>query len=573
MKKFLLGILVGLVFAVLATVVFLFSLLRFGESVPTVPRGATLVLRLSEGIPEKSPVRIPIPFIGTPTPLTVHEIWSTLQRAATDSRIRALVIHLGKVDAGWAKLYEIRQNILNFRRSGKPVYVYLSGPRTREYYLATAADRIYAMPEDLIDLKGLRAEVLYFKNTLDKLGIQVQVQHVGRYKDAGDMFTETSMSPATRESLGLLLDGIYSNLLQSIATGRKRTVEEIGAMIDEGPYTARQAAAKGVVDALRYEDQVYGDLKDALKSGEIKKFSFRDYIRATASEAARGQRVALIVGEGTILRGGGDDYMGTDEGFTSRAFIRMLRQVAEDKSIRGVILRVDSPGGDAFASDEMLREVQLLRSKKPMVISFSDSAASGGYYVSMTGDPILAYPTTITGSIGVLFTMVNIKGLYDKLGINREVLTRGKNAGLGDMYGPIPPEGREKIQAGLDEFYTHFVSKVAQSRNRKYEEVEPLAQGRVWLGVDAKNRGLVDHLGGLDAAVDAIRRKASLKAGERVTLVPYPPRRTLLEQLMKSTSGDTGVTEARLIDMLGFDYRVWERSGFQRLLPYQLRVQ
>jgi protease-4 len=487
--------------------------------------------------------------------------------------VKAVVIHLGRVNAGWAKLYEIREDIINFRRSGKPVYVYLSGPRTREYYLATAADRIFAMPEELIDLKGLRAEVLYFKNTLDKLGVQVQVQHVGRYKDAGDMFTETSMSPATRESLSLLLDGIYSNLLQSIATARKRSVAEIQAIIDEGPYTARQAAAKGVVDALRYEDQVYGDLKDALKAGDVKKFSFRDYIRATAGESERGQRVALIVGEGTILRGGGDDYMGTDEGFTSGAFIRMLRRVADDRNIKGVILRVDSPGGDAFASDEMLREVQLLRSKKPMVISFSDAAASGGYYVSMTGDPILAYPTTITGSIGVLFTTVNLKGLYDKLGISRETLTRGKNADLGSVYGPTPPEGRAKIQAGLEEFYSHFVTKVAQSRSRKYEEVEPLAQGRVWLGIDAKNRGLIDHLGGLDAAVDAIRKKAGFKPGEQVRLVPYPPRRTLLQQLMRSTSGDTSVLQSRLIHLLGFDYRVLEQSGFQRLLPFQVQVQ
>lgn len=573
MKKFLLGILVGLTFAVLATVIFAFSILRFGESKPTVPNGATLVLKLNGGIPEKAPVNIPIPFIGTPQPVTVQEIWSTLNRAATDSRVKALVIHLGKVDAGWAKLYELREDLLNFRKSGKPVYVYLSGPRTREYYLATAADRIYAMPEDLIDLKGLRAELLYFKNTLDKLGVQVQVQHVGRYKDAGDMFTETSMSPSTRESLGLLLDGIYGNLLQSIATGRKKSAAEVQAIIDDGPYTARQAAAKGVVDALRYEDQVYGDLKDVLKSGELKKLSFRDYIRATATDTDKGQRVALIVGEGTILRGGGADYMGTDEGFTSGAFIRMLRRVAEDKNIKGVILRIDSPGGDAFASDEMLREVQLLRSKKPMVISFSDTAASGGYYVSMTGDPILAYPTTVTGSIGVLFTSVNLKGLYDKLGINREILTRGKNADLGNMYSPLPPEGRAKLQAGLEEFYSQFVTKVAQSRNRKYEEMEPLAQGRVWLGLDAKNRGLVDQLGGLDAAVDAIRKKAGLKPGEGVTLVPYPPRRTFLEQLMKSTSGDTSVMESRLVEMLGFDYRIWAESGFQRLLPFQVQVQ
>jgi protease IV len=571
MKKFVLGIFVGLVLAVLTTVVVVLSLARLGESRPTVPGSATLVLRLEGGLPEKAPVNIPIPFIGSPTPLTVQEIWSGLQRARSDGRVKALVIHLGPLDAGWAKLQELREDLIAFRQSGKPVYVFLKGPRTREYYLASAADKVFINPEDIFDVKGLRAELLYFRNTLSKLGVEAEVMHVGRYKDAGDMWTQTSMSPETRESLGLLLDGVYSQVLQSVASGRKRSVEEVRALIDDGPYTARQAAAKGMVDALRFEDQVYGDLNSALKQNDLKKMAFREYVRALPPERDAKQRVALIVGEGAILRGSGNDAMGTDEGFTSGAFIRMLRQVAEDKSINGVILRVDSPGGDAFASDEILREVKLLRDKKPMVISMSDAAASGGYYVSMTGDPIVAYPNTITGSIGVLFTTVNLKGLYDKLGISRETLLRGKNADVGDWYGPMKPEARQKLQTGLQEFYTEFVKKVADSRRRKYEDVEPLAQGRVWLGQHAKERGLVDELGGLDRAVEAVRKKANMKAGEKVRIVAYPPRRTWLEQLMRSTSESPSV-DARLTTLLGFDYRLWLQGGYLRALPFQLVI-
>ena len=571
MKKFLLGIIVGLVFSGLAVVVIVFSFARFGEARPNIPSSGTLVLRLQGDVPEKAPVSIPIPFLGSPTPLTVPEIWGALQRAQTDGRVKALVLHLGPLDAGWAKLQELRYDLLAFRKSGRPVYVYLKGPRMREYYLASAADKVFIAPEDIFDVKGLRAELLYFKNTLSKLGVQAEVLHVGRYKDAGDTWTQTSMSPETRESLGTLLDGIYSQVLQGIASGRKKSVEEIRALIDEGPYTARQAAAKGMVDALRFEDQVYGDLNAALKQGELKKIAFRDYVRALTPDREAKQRIALIVGEGAILRGSGSDAMGTDEGFTSGAFIRMLRQVAQDKSIDGAILRVDSPGGDAFASDEILREVKLLREKKPLVISMSDAAASGGYYVSMTGDPIVAYPNTVTGSIGVLFTTVNLKGLYDKLGISRETLQRGKNADVGDWYGPIKPEGRAKLESGLHEFYTEFVKKVAESRNRKYEEVEPLAQGRVWLGMHAKERGLVDELGGLDKSVELMRKKLKLAPDAKVRLVAYPPRRTWLEQLMRSTS-DTPSVDAKIAELIGFDYRVWVNGGFMRMLPFELNI-
>src|SRR5687767_9335426 len=202
MKKFLLGILVGLVFAALTMVVVVLSLARFGEARPTIPSSATLVLRLDGDVPEKAPVSIPIPFIGSLTPLSVPEIWGALQRAHSAGRIKALVVHLRRVDAGWAKLPELRDDLLAFRKSGKPLYVFLKGPRTREYYLASAADKVFIAPEDIFDVKGMRAELLYFKNTLSKLGVEAEVLHVGRYKDAGDTWTQTSMSPETRESLG-----------------------------------------------------------------------------------------------------------------------------------------------------------------------------------------------------------------------------------------------------------------------------------------------------------------------------------------------------------------------------------
>ncbi|MEJ7608277.1 MAG: signal peptide peptidase SppA, partial [Bryobacteraceae bacterium] len=362
------------------------------------------------------------------------------------------------------------------------------------------------------------------------------------------------------------------HLVDTIAKGRKRTREEILSTIDQGPFTARQAQAKGLIDDLRFEDQIFGEMKDRLKQSSLKKLAHSDYAKAIAGSDGDGRkRIAWVVGEGAIVRGSGSDAMGRDEGFSSGAFIKMLRKVANDKGIAGVILRIDSPGGDAFASDEILREVKLLRDRKPMVISMSDAAASGGYYVAMTGDPILAYPNTITGSIGVLWGKLNLRGLYDKLGIQKEILTRGQNAAIDTSYRPLTPEGKAKLQIGLEEFYTGFVNKVAASRKRKYEDVEPLAQGRVWLGSQAKDRGLVDELGGIDRAIELIRLKANLRGDEKLRLEAYPPKRNWFEQYLKSTSDDA--VDARIRSLLGdLDYKLWMKGGIMRVMPYTLDI-
>jgi protease-4 len=345
------------------------------------------------------------------------------------------------------------------------------------------------------------------------------------------------------------------------------------AVVDAGPYIAKQAEAKGLVDALRYEDQVHGELKDRLKQNELKRFSFHDYVRSIGAPGARGskKRIAFVVGEGAIARGQGTDAMGSDQGFSSGAFINMVRRVGSDSSIGGVILRVDSPGGDAVASDEMLREVRLLSKKKPTVISFSDSAASGGYYIAMTGDPIVSYPNTITGSIGVIYGKVNLRGLYDKIGVNKEILTRGANAAIDSDYTPITPEARAKLREGIDEIYREFISRVAEGRKKKWEEIEPLAEGRAWLGSQAKANGLVDELGGVDKAVELIKKKAGVKPEDAVEIVMFPPKRSILDQWMKSNAQPT--VETAVAKILGLDVRPWLRGGLMRMMPYQIVIE
>jgi protease-4 len=549
MKKFLLGFIIGLLFAGLAVVILGFALARFGSRRPTtVATNSTLVLHLEGALPERSPVEFPLPFLGQEQPLTVAETWQLLRNAAADSRIKAVVLEPRGMSVGWAKLEELRDDIVNFKKSGKPVFAYLRGAGAHEYYLASAADRVFMSPEDELDVKGLRAELMFLKGTLDKLGVSLEFQHVGKYKDAPDMFTKTGSSPETREVINQLLDQLYGDLVNTIAQGRGRKPDEIRALIDNGPFVGNEALKGGLVDALIYEDQMYGQLQDRVKTGNLNKIGEHDYTRApSAGLGVEGPtRIALLVGEGDITRGATNDQ-GTDTGITASGMVKLLRQVRDDASIKGVILRIDSPGGDGIASDDILHEAKLLSQKKPTVISMSDLAASGGYFIAMTGDPVIAYPNTETGSIGVFFGKINLRMLYDKIGVHKELFTRGRFADIDTDYKPLDDAERAKLQTEIEQFYSGFVQRVAEGRKRQYGQIEPLAQGRVWTGAQAKQNGLVDELGGLDRAIELVKQRAKIGAAEKITLVAYPPRRNLLEVLLNRDTDLTSI-ESRIVD-------------------------
>lgn len=574
MAKFLIGILTGFILAGLILFIAVFAVLRIREKPPAIADNSTLVLHLEGDLPERAPVEYPIPFLEMKTPLTVVNVWEMLRKAAADRRVKAILLEPQNLSIGWGKLEELRGDLEQFRKSGKPLYAFLKTPGTREYYLATAASRIYLAPEDELNLKGMRFELMYFRKTLDKLGVQVEVEHAGKYKDFGDMFTRTSMSPETKEVLNSILDDLYGNLLQRIATARKKSVEEVRSTLDQGPFLSGQALQKGLVDSLRYEDQVFGELKAALKSGEIKKLSYRDYAKiSAASLGLEGrQKIALVTGQGGISRGDPDsDAFSDNDSITSESFNKLLRKAEGDASIKGVVVRIDSPGGEVFASDAIWREMNLLSKKKPMVISMSDTAASGGYYIAMSGDPVLAYPGTLTGSIGVVYGKANLHGLYDKVGVSKDFLKRGRFADIDSDYQPLSPEGREKLREAIDENYRTFVTKVAQARRRTFDQIEPLAQGRVWLGSQAKTNGLVDQLGGLDRAIELVKEKAKIPKDEKVTIVTYPPKRSVFD-VMFGRSGENSA-DARLATLLrGWQARLWIKGGMLRLMPYRIEV-
>jgi len=575
MKNFLIGLVAGIVLAGLTLLVLVFALVRFagslGERPVSVADGSTIVLKLDGDVPEKSPPEIPLPFFQEQSPMTVEEVWDMFRRAAADSRVKGILFEPHGLSIGWAKMQELRAEILQFKKSGKPIVTFLRSPGAREYYLATATDRILMAPEDSLDVKGLRVEAMFLKNTLDKLGVKFDVIHAGKYKDAGDILTQTSMSPETREVLNQILDQYYGNLIDTIAQGRKQQPEAVRAAIEDGPYTAKEALSKGFVDSLGYEDQAVEDMKGRLKQTDLKRVAGRAYIKAAGQTRSTARRIALVVGEGDITQGSGNESP-SDPGFTATAFIKLLKQVENDSNINGVILRVDSPGGDGVASDDILHEAKNLSKKKPLVISMSDVAASGGYFVAATGDPIVAYPNTLTGSIGVIFARLNLHGLYDKVGINKQLLTRGHFADIDSEYAPLSDEEKQKIAGQIDAFYRAFVSRVADARKKPFDQIEPIAQGRVWLGAQAKQNGLVDELGGLDRAVELIRQRAKIPAGESITLVPYPPKHSVFD-LIFNRSDDSAALDLKIEKLFGkLPVAALRQSGFLKLMPYSISV-
>jgi len=576
MKNFLIGLFTGLLICVLTVFIAGFALVRlagsYGERKPVVSDGSTLVFKLEGDVPEKAPTEIPIPLFEQQAPITIQQTWENFRKAAADPKIKAVIFEPVGLSIGWAKMQEIRQEILEFKKSGKPIVTFLYGPGSREYYLASATDRIFVPPDDTLDVKGLRVESMYFKNSLDKLGVQMDVIHAGKFKDAGDMFTHTAMSPETHEVLDQVVDQYYGDLVTVIAAGRKKTPEQVKELIDQGPFTAAEAKQDGLVDALGYEDRADQEVEKRLNQSSLKKISLRAYSKIPAP-ATGGSQIALLAGEGDITRGGENESFGSDSGIHSGSFVKVLKQLENDSSIKGVILRIDSPGGDGVASDEILQATKDLSAKKPLVISMSDYAASGGYFMSITGDPIVAYPNTLTGSIGVIMMKPNLHGLYDKLGITEDLIKRGQFSDMDSSYYPTSPLEQRKYQQEIDSFYSSFVNHVAAARRKSYQQIDDIAQGRVWLGAQAKNNGLVDELGGLDKAIEMVKARAKIPAGEKITLVPYPGRRSVFDLLMKSNE-DANSLELKALKKLahGLPIELLMRGGVMKLMPYKIEA-
>jgi protease IV len=486
-----------------------------------------LALDLSGDIPEESPSDIGNFFERRPPSL--RTLVESLDRAARDPKVTGVVVRVSSLPtSGWGQVQELRNAITRFRTSGKPAYAHLEFCGNKEYYLATACTKVYAVPTALLDVTGLETEVTFFRGTLDKLGVQAQFEGVGKYKNAPNQFTEKGFTEPHREQMEALLDSLYAEYATGIAQARGLTPEQVQAVVDQGPYDAVSAKKAGLVDELLYRDELEQRLSGAepMKPGRYVKRS-----RSTAFDSR--PKVALVYAVGEIISGEsqtspfGGSFAGSD------TIAGAIREAREDSGIKAILLRVDSPGGSGTASDVIWREVELARKSKPVVVSMGDVAASGGYYIAMGSDAIVAQPGTITGSIGVFGGKFSLRGLYDKIGLSKEVLTRGKAAALFSEYRPWSDEERQRIRALMVAFYDDFVAKAAKGRGKERDDVHQVAQGRVWTGAEAKRIGLVDHLGGMDVALDVAKQRARIAKDQDVRLVELPERKGLFEQILE----------------------------------------
>ncbi|MGE0702732.1 MAG: signal peptide peptidase SppA [Vicinamibacterales bacterium] len=503
---------------------------------PVLPDNSILLLRLNGDLPEIAPTDV-VGYLSGDRTMTLRAVVDALRKAKSDPRVAGVLLEpKGFSTPYWAKLQEIRDAITDFRGSGKPVYAYLEIGSDRDYYIASAADRVFLMPSSVLDLTGVASYELFLRGTLDMAGVYPDLHHVGDYKTAVNQFVEHEFTPEHRQVSEELTRGLYDEIVGGVAESRSRDESEIRALMDTGPFLAQRALDAGLVDGLAYADEVDARLRAVTDAGERATIDTDDYDRVSLRSLGlnQGPRIAVIHASGAIVSGESqfDPINGSAVG--SDTLIDYIRRVRRDSSIRAMVLRIDSPGGSAIASDAIWRELMIGKDDedaRPIVASMSDLAASGGYYIAMAADAIVAQPSTLTGSIGIFGGKFVTGGLYNKLGANIQSTSAGRFA---EMHSPIRPYNEEElvsVREQLQSFYDGFVEKVAESRGRTPEEIHQVAQGRVWTGRQALDHGLVDALGGLDRAVIEAKALADIPVDSDVELVVYPARRSLYELL------------------------------------------
>ncbi len=521
----------------------------FGRE-PQVASHSTLVLRIGGDLPETEPGGVLAPFVEAPP--TVRGIVDMLRNAKIDRRISGVILKPTGTASLWGKVQEVRDAVLDFRRSGKPIVAFMEYGGEQEFYLASACDKVFLMPTASLDLTGMASYELFLRGTLDKIGAYPDALHIGEYKTASNTFTEHTYTPAHREMAESLNTDLYQQLVRGIADGRHKSEAQVRALIDHGPFLPEDALRAGLIDDLAYEDQI--DDKPPLSAGGRARYlDMSEYrqISPASLGLGRGPRIAVIYADGLIASGKSSYDAPAGEVIGSDTMIEYLRKARADRSIRAIVLRVDSPGGSAIASDIIWREMVLTKNQKPLVASMSDVAASGGYYISMPAHAIVAEPSTLTGSIGVVLTKFVIDGTLKKLGMNMESVQQGKYAGIYSPVRPFSPEERARVAQNMQATYDAFVEKAAQGRNTTPERIDAIGQGRVWTGRQAKQIGLVDELGGLERAVALAKQRARIPQESEVELVVYPPKKSFYDVIRSPFGASSG--SATLGSLLGFN--------------------
>ncbi len=519
-----------------------------------------------------------------------------MDQAAEDKSVAAVLLRIESLDVGGGKVNELRAGVARLRKAGKPVYAELVGGDTGQYLLAASCDEIYMPSSGMLIIPGVRAEVTFYKGLLDKLGLKFDALKMGKYKGAVEPFTRSSMSGPLRESLEAIVDDGYNAQVNIIAADRHLKDYQVKTLVDQGLFSATAAAKAGLIDRVCYADEFQEQLRKKLKVDQLdvvtnykKKKVDTDFSGMgglmklmeiftggkPAEKPTAAKRIAIVYAVGEIVEGKSTSDMFGTTALGSTTVIEALRKASDDAKVAAVVLRIDSPGGSAMASDLIWRET--VRCKKPLIASMGDVAASGGYYIAMSARKIIAEPGTISGSIGVFGGKLVTGGLYEKLGMTTEIISRGANSGALSSTQPFTPAERKAWTALLMETYRQFVTKAAHGRKMDVKKLEELAQGRVYTGRMAKKNGLVDELGTLQDAIAMAKKAAGLKADEEVDLLILPQPKSVFEQLFGGDAAATSDMESLAPELFHFlrQAKVWRRllsEGTLLWMPYAVRV-
>ena len=547
MKSFfknVLSTIVGVVLSVVVVVLLFIGIISIAISAldsdkeAKVKANSILKITLSKPIVERASdnpfENLSITNMDPETEIEFKSILDNIEKAKKDDRIKGIYLNVPFVNAGISQTEEIRNKLLDFKTTGKFIISYAENYSQNGYYLSSVADEIFLNPEGIFELKGLSAQIIFFKELLEKLDIEAQVIRHGKFKSAIEPFILDKMSKANREQVSLLLTTISNNILDSIASQRGLTLSRVEKLADNLELnTAANCLENNFVDALIYQDELENKLKGKLgEEAKLQLISLSKYNNAKVERQGKISRdkIAIIYATGEINSGKGDL-----KSIGSETTAKAIKEAREDEKVKAIVLRVNSPGGSALASDVIWRETTLAKAEKPLVISMGDLAASGGYYIACAADTIVANPTTITGSIGVFGLIPNLQHFYkNKLGITIDTVNTSKHADFGGMHRRLTSFERAKIQDHVEDIYATFISHVAEGRNMSTAAVDDIGQGRVWTGYDAKRLGLVDVLGGLETAIDIAAHLAKL---DDYRIVSLPQKEDPLESFIKEITG------------------------------------
>lgn len=547
------------------------------DSKAVVKQNSVLYLNLDQAITERTPKEsFGNVFGGGNKSIGFNDVIKALQKAKTDDNIQAVYINVMAPNAGMATLLEVRDAIIDFKTSKKPVIAYSEIYSQGAYYLASAANKVYLNPEGTLEFKGFSANLMFFKGALDKLGVEPQIIRVGNYKSAVEPFINTKMSDYNRQQVSVYVNGLYQIFLAGIANTRKLNTDSLFQIADQlKVQTPKDALAYKMVDGLKYKDEVLDELREITgkgKKADINSITINDYIKDLPSQGdiSSKNKVAVIYANGEII--GGE---GSDEQIGSERISRAIRKARLDEDIKAIVLRVNSGGGSALASDVIWREIELSKKIKPVIASFGDVAASGGYYIGCAADSIFVQPNTITGSIGVFGMFFNMQNLMNnKLGITFDGVKTGQYADIMSANRPMTPAERMILQKGVNDIYDTFITKVANGRKKTKAQVDSLGGGRVWTGNDAVANGLADRIGSFNDAIISAAKKAKLKDYK---VVEYPEKIDPLKEFLGAAKDNVSAYYAK--KEFGENYVLYQQmkkalnqTGIQARLDHEIII-